>query len=174
MKYIIDSTVKITSFILEKCLQGKLEEPQKQTIIQFIQFGVVGVSNTFVAYAIYVLALGLMRKYDAFIRSDYLVAQIISWVLSVAWSFYWNNKCVFNGEEDVDKGKDVILWKAILKTYASYAFTGVFLNTVLSILWVDGLGISKLFAPIINLVVSVPLNFILNKFWAFKKCEYLD
>lgn len=48
-------------------------------------------------------------------------------------------------------------------------FTGLFLNTVLSVLWVQILGISKMIAPIVNLLISVPLNFIMNKFWAFKK-----
>ena len=51
----------------------------------------------------------------------------------------------------------------------SYAFTGLFLNSVLSILWVEIVGLPKLIAPIINLLVSVPINFLLNKFWTFKQ-----
>ena len=50
----------------------------------------------------------------------------------------------------------------------SHTFGG-FLNSLLSILWVEVVGIPKLAAPIFNLLISVPLNFILNKFWAFKK-----
>ena len=57
---------------------------------------------------------------------------------------------------------------SLAKTYASYAFTGLFMNSVLSMIWVEVLGWSKLIAPIINLLISVPLNFILNKFWAFE------
>ena len=94
-----------------------------------------------------------------------MIAQVIAFVLSVLWSFYWNRKYVFNSED----GEAVSWYKALIKTYISYAFTGLFLNTVLSVLWVQILGISKMIAPIVNLLISVPLNFIMNKFWAFKK-----
>ena len=98
-------------------------------------------------------------------KADYLIAQVIAFVLSVLWSFYWNRKYVFNSED----GEAVPWYKALIKTYISYAFTGLFLNTVLAVLWVQILGISKMIAPIVNLLISVPLNFIMNKFWAFKK-----
>ena len=57
----------------------------------------------------------------------------------------------------------------MIKTYISYSFTGLFLSSILLVLWVQVLGISEFIAPIINLLISVPLNFIINKFWAFKK-----
>lgn len=59
--------------------------------------------------------------------------------------------------------------KVLLKTYASYSVTGIVINNILSWLWIDILGESKLIAPIINPLISVPLNFIFNKFWAFKE-----
>lgn len=93
-----------------------------------------------------------------------MLAQIIAFLLSVLWSFYWNNKKVFLPEE----GKERSIWKALLKTYISYSFTGLFLNSILLILWVDVLEISEFVAPVFNLLISVPLNFIINKFWAFK------
>ena len=55
-----------------------------------------------------------------------------------------------------------------MKTYVSYGFTGIVLNNILSYLWIEKLGISKYIAPLFNLVLSVPLNFIINKFWAFR------
>ena len=58
--------------------------------------------------------------------------------------------------------------ESTIKTYISYSFTGLFLNSILLILWVKICGISEFIAPVINLVVSVPLNFMINKFWAFK------
>jgi len=89
---------------------------------------------------------------------------MIAFILSVLWSFYWNNKMVFVKEE----GQQRNLWKALIKTYISYSFTGLFLNSALLVLWVDVLHISEFVAPIVNLLISVPLNFIINKFWAFK------
>ena len=38
---------------------------------------------------------------------------------------------------------------------------------VLLFLWVDVIGIPALWGPVLNLLVTIPLNFILNKLWAF-------
>ena len=48
-------------------------------------------------------------------------------------------------------------------TYVSYSFSGILLNGVLLVLWVQVFQISKLIAPIINLLFTVPLNFVMNK-----------
>ena len=132
--------------------------------MQFVRFGIVGVSNTVISYVLYVCSLWLFKKVGVLPKADYLIAQMIGFVLSVLWSFYWNNKMVFVQEEDQER----VWWKALLKTYVSYSFTGLFLNSILLVLWVQVLGISEFLAPLINLLVSVPLNFIINKFWAFK------
>lgn len=69
----------------------------------------------------------------------------------------------------LEDGQKRSVWKALIKTYISYSFTGLFLNNVLLILWVQIFHISELIAPVINLLISVPVNFLINKFWAFKK-----
>lgn len=132
--------------------------------MQFVKFGIVGVSNTIISYVLYVVGLLVFQKIGILPRADYLVAQMIAFVLSVLWSFYWNNKKVFT----LVDGRQRSTWKVVLKTYVSYSFTGLFLNSVLLILWVQIIGISEFIAPIINLLVSVPLNFVINKFWTFK------
>ena len=160
---------KIVEYVMDWCLHKvlhlKINDKQWETLVQFVKFGIVGLSNTIISYMIYVVAFLMFQKNKWIPDWDYLVAQIIAFVLSVLWSFYWNNKCVFQKQED---GASKLL-QVLLKTYISYAFTGLFLNSVLSLLWVEFLHIPKLFAPIINLLVSVPLNFIMNKFWAFKE-----
>ena len=50
----------------------------------------------------------------------------------------------------------------------AYGFTGIILNNVLSAIWINALGISKYVAPMLNLIFSIPLNFIINKLWAFR------
>jgi len=35
-------------------------------------------------------------------------------------------------------------------------------------LWTDVIGISKFLAPLISLLITVPVNFLMNKFWTFK------
>ena len=134
------------------------------SLMQFVRFGIVGVSNTVIGYLLYTVSLLWLRKFGILSGIDYIVAQIIGFVLSVLWSFFWNNKVVFTLKE----GQRRNVWKALLKTYISYSFTGVFLNSVLIVLWVQIFHISAFVAPIINLLISVPINYIINKFWAFR------
>lgn len=154
----------VLKFIFEKILHINLSEEKWEALLQFVKFGIVGVSNTVISYVLYTGSLLLMRQFHIFEGIDYLLAQIVAFVLSVLWSFYWNNKMVFVLED----GKKRSIWKALLKTYVSYSFTGLFLNSILLILWVQVFHISEFIAPIINLLVSVPINFLINKFWAFK------
>lgn len=157
---------KIYMFFVEllfKIIKKDLTDKKRQTFKEFLQFGLVGVSNTIISYLLYVVTLLLVSKSG--VKFDYIIANIVSWLLSVLWSFYWNNKFVFKKEE----GEKRNIWAALFKTYVSYGFTGLILNNMLSVLWVSVLHISKMLAPIINLVISIPINFFMNKLWAFGK-----
>lgn len=130
-------------------------------ITQFIMFGIVGVSNTLISYFLNIIVLILLRPYA--LAWDYVAGNVVAFILSVLWSFYWNNRVVFAKKE----GQHRNLWKALLKAYAAYGITGIVLSNVLSWLWISVLQVSKYIAPLINLVISVPLNFIINKLWTF-------
>lgn len=158
---------KIFHFIFAKLLKKDYTVYQHESLMQFVKFGIVGISNTVISYVIYSVSLLFFRALAVFEQADYLIAQIIAFVLSVLWSFYWNNRLVFK----IKTGEKRNLWKTLFKTYVSYSFTGLFLNSILLVLWVKIFSISEFIAPIINLLVSVPLNYIINKFWAFKKEE---
>ena len=131
--------------------------------IQFIRFCIVGLSNTLLSYGLNVLILMLLASFDW--KWDYVAGNIIAFVLSVLWSFYWNNRFVFRSEEREKRN----IWKALIRTYLAYGFTGILLNNLLSWIWISVMGISKYIAPLMNLVISVPLNFLINKFWAFRQ-----
>lgn len=98
---------------------------------------------------------------------DFVAGNIVAFVLSVLWAFYWNNRYVFV----IRDGEQRKIGKALIKTYLSYGFFGILLNNVLSWLRISVVGISKYIAPLINLIITVPLNFVINKFWAFKSDE---
>jgi len=150
--------------LLYKIMGKKPADAEAAAFLQFVKFGVVGVSNTVISYVLYTASLLGFRKCGLFAGTDYLIAQVASFILSVLWSFYWNNKTVFVLKE----GEQRSVWKALLKTYVSYSFTGLFLNSLLIWLWVDVLHISEFLAPLLNLFISVPVNFIINKCWAFR------
>ena len=151
----------LTEKALRMC-SDSLAERWAVPLAQFIKFGLVGVTNTAVSYVLNVLVLLALQ--NANVEWDYIAGNVVAFVLSVLWSFYWNNRLVFTQQE----GHRRIWWKALLKTYLCYGLTGIVLNNLLSWLWIAKLGISKFIAPLFNLVISVPLNFILNKLWAFR------
>lgn len=146
-----------------KLLHINMKEASITALVQFIKFGIVGVSNTIISYVLNVMVLLILQPLD--VSWDFVAGNTVAFVLSVLWSFYWNNRLVFK----VQEGEKRSIWKTLLKTYISYGFTGIILNNVLSLLWINVLGISKFIAPLLNLILSVPLNFIINKFWAFKE-----
>ena len=154
----------VLEWFVFKLFHLKINAQKWEAFLQFVKFGVVGVSNTVVSYVIYVICLLLFERAGVFPRADYLIAQVIAFLLSVLWSFYWNRKYVFNADSEK------VPWpQALLKSYISYAFTGLFLNSVLAIFWVQVVHIPKLAAPIANLLLSVPINFFMNKLWAFRE-----
>lgn len=123
----------------------------KGGIVQFIKFGIVGLSNTAIGLGSYYLFLWL--------GWHYMLANVMSWIISVFNAFYWNSKYVFNTGSS---------WlRALFRTYVSYGFSFVISAVVLYVL-VEWCGISDVIAPLLVLVITIPLNFVLNKFWAFK------
>ena len=123
----------------------------KDNFIQFIKFGLVGVSNTAVGFGVYYLLY--------YCGAHYLIANIVSWLISVFNAFYWNNKYVFRSGSN--------WWITLFRTYISYGASLV-VSTLMMYVLIEFLRVSPVIAPVICLLVTVPLNFLLNKFWAFK------
>ncbi len=142
----------------------KLDEEQEKSLLQFFKFALVGVSNTLVSYLLNIVTLMILERLGILQGIDIYVANCVAFFLSVLWSFFWNNRYVFKESEDKEKR---VWWKTLIRTYLAYAFTGLVLSNVISYLCVKVLGINKYIAPIINLVISVPINYVLNKFWAY-------
>lgn len=121
-------------------------------IKQFIKFGLVGVSNTLISLGTYYLLY--------FWGVNYLIANTAGFVISVLNSYYWNNKYVFKKTQNGNL-------KPLIKTFMSYGVTFL-LSTALLFVMVQCAKISEVIAPVITLVITIPINFIMNKFWAFK------
>lgn len=141
-------------------LHLSVSEDRLVSLYQFIKFGVVGLSNTLISYATYLIcvAMGL----------HYIVANMIGFIISVLNSFYWNNKYVFKCQNDEKRA----MVPTLLKTFISYGFTGLLLNSLLLWIGVDLMHISEYIMPMINLVITIPLNFIMNKLWAYRTKEH--
>ena len=148
--------VFILDFFIRKVFRISLSDEQWDAFLQFIKFGIVGVSNTLIHYFTYLLCI--------FAGCHHLIASVIGFMVSVINAFYWNNKYVFVKKENSTRS----LWQAFLKTFLSYAGTGLVLENVLLVIWVRILHVPESIAPLVTLLITIPINFILNKFWAFK------
>ncbi len=149
-------------------------------MIQFIKFGMVGLFNSVVNYMIYIWCIkaGL----------HYVLANLIGFFIVIFIAFLLQRYIVFQEET----GTKQSWWKLLMKTYLAYAFTGVILNNLLSVFWLELADISvwckpfyrlagkwyywqdeRAFAeyivPFINLVFTVPINFVINKKWTYQK-----
>ncbi len=146
-------------------LIGKeLTDPFFASFMQFVKFGLVGVTNALVNYVVYLLTLFFLRAVGWAPRIDNYIALAVAYIVSVLWSFLWNNTLVFKKEE----GRERNLLAALLKCYATYFFTGVVLNQFLLYLWLNVFHVSEFIAPILNSIICIPINFLMNKFWAFR------
>ena len=122
-----------------------MEENKKEgfldVFIQFIKFGLVGVSNTIVSGVIYFLLNTVI------LPGVWIVASVVSWVISVLWAYFMQNIFVF--KEDKNK-EHRVWWQTLIKTYMTYAFTGLILNNILLFLWVNVIDIAQYSGAIIS------------------------
>lgn len=141
---------------MQKLTERLAGENWQALVKQFIKFGLVGVSNTVVSMVVYYIVL--------FINPDlYLFGSILGTIVSIANAFYWNDKFVFTGNANDWRSK----LKRLGKTYVSYGGTSILSNVLL---WIEVtfFGVSRAIAPVVNLIVTIPLNFVINKLWTFR------
>lgn len=143
-----------------KRLQDKFNVHSKKEFFalvwQFIEFGIVGFSNTLISLAVYYILV--------FFGWNYLLANTMGFLISVCNAFFWNYRYVFKDKTETS------IPKSFSKVFITYGISYL-VSTFLIWLMVDIMHISEWLAPLIRLVVTVPLNFVLNKLWAFRKRE---
>ena len=131
-------------------------------MVQVFLFGLVGFSSALVNLGIYNLVLWILQKLCWFPGFDFLVAQFFGFVISVAWAFLFNRRYVFRTPDAP--------WKeSLIKVYITYSLTGIGLSSLLSLLWVHVCGFPKEIVTILNDTLCFPVNFLLNKYWSFRK-----
>lgn len=143
--------LKLIVFFLSK-LGFEITEAKQQELIQAIRYLAVGVYNMLLSYLVY----------DFFVLAGcgYLLGNALSFCFSVLNSFFCSQKFVFHGQNK---------WYIMLgKVALSYVGTGLILQSFLLYIWVEQFGVSPFLAPILNICIITPLNFILQKFWAYK------
>ena len=134
-----------------------LEHPLFAKLWQFIKFGIVGLGNTIISLGVYEVCL--------YLGMHYLPADALGLVISVINAYYWNNRCVFGDGQKKPFGEHVRMYFRSLTAYGG-AFV---LDSLLLMLWVEIVGLPEVIAPVLNLCITIPLNFLVNKYWTFRK-----
>ncbi len=138
----------------DRCMQ----KPLFQKLWQFVKFGVVGLSNTVISLGVYKFCVHVCGLH-------YLAANLLGLMLSVVNAYYWNNRCVFGNGQKRTLGQHALMY---LKSLTAYGGTFV-LDSLLLLFWVEVVHTGETIAPVLNLCVTIPINFLINKYWTFGK-----
>ena len=119
---------------------------------KFIKFAIVGFVNLFVSLIIYYILVYFSVNYQS--------ANIGGFITGSINGYIWNKIWVFkNSERDI---------ASIIKFYLTYLSTWL-LSALLLYIWIEKMKISDKIAPVINIFITTPINYLLNKYWVFKK-----
>jgi putative flippase GtrA len=128
-----------------------------EALIQFIKFGMVGAFNTILSYVIINVMFYVWGISEQ-------IGNVTAFVITVFISYMINSRFVFR-----DTAQNQSFLAGLVKVYISYSVTGLFITAALLYLEKNILGIPVYIGSFLNIFVTVPINFILNKFWAYRK-----
>lgn len=139
--------------------------PKTAPLLQFVKFGLVGISNTAISYGIEMLCYYVLFANVAWEDNTRIViTSVLAFLISVTHSYYWNNRYVFGSGTRKTALQHL---RAYLKTVVCYGVTGLVISPLMK-MWLSGMGVPYWSASLGSLVVTIPMNFIMNKLWAFR------
>lgn len=142
------------SYWLLRLVGVKLKEEQSGVLRQFIKFCMVGGMNATITLMVYYIFL--------FIDPDlYLLGNLFGYLAGIINAYFWNSHFVFHQRKE-RRGKSFI--RMVLCYVSTY-----FLQAALLYLLVDVLCMSNIISPVIAILVITPINYLINKMWAFNK-----
>lgn len=120
-------------------------------VLQFVKFGIVGVSNTLIAFAVYTLLLKVFGVW-------YVAASGIGFAIGAVNGFLWNRAWTFRGH--VGDALTPVRWFVVQSC-------GLLLDLGLVYLFVDGAGLGKLIGQAVTTVIVTLITFFVNRAWTF-------
>ncbi len=135
-----------------KSVAGPVRSSGASVAVQFVKFGIVGVSNTLLTFAVYTL---LLKGFGVW----YLAASAIGFVVGAVNGFLWNRRWTFRGH--VGDALTPVRWGIVQGC-------GLGLNLGLLYLFVHDAGLDKLLGQAFATVVVTVLTFIANRAWTFR------
>jgi putative flippase GtrA len=120
--------------------------------LQFLKFGVVGVSNTLITLAVYTL---LVKVFGVW----YIAASAIGFAVGAVNGFLLNRRWTFSGH--VGDMFTPLRWLVVQGS-------GLLLNVALVYLFVSQAGLDKLLGQACATAIVVVLTFLANRSWTFR------
>ncbi|MNW45059.1 GtrA-like protein [compost metagenome] len=111
---------------------------------EFIKFVISGVLNTVATYLIYLMLLVFL---------EYSLAYTVSYLSGIFISYYLNTLFVF---------KEKISFKTFLKYPIVYVVQYT-INLIMIFVLVEHLGLSEQLVPLIVVIITIPITFLLSK-----------
>jgi putative flippase GtrA len=143
----------------QKSSATSVSEPARATrrltapaIVQFVKFGIVGVSNTLLFFAIYTaLVKGFGVWYVAASAIGYIVGAVNGFLLNRRWTF----------REHIGDSLTPVRWTVVQGC-------GLLANLGLVYLFVDGAGLDELLGQACATAIVTVVTFLANRAWTFK------
>jgi putative flippase GtrA len=121
-------------------------------LVQFVKFGVVGVSNTLLSFGVYTVLLKVVGVW-------YLAASAIAFAIGAINGFLLNRRWTFR--EHVGDAFTPLRWAIVQGC-------GLAVNEGLLYLFVHDLGLDKLVAQACAIAVVTVSTFAANRAWTFR------
>jgi len=129
--------------------------PNRSTAIQFIKYGLMGVSNTLIDFGMYYV----LTRFSSFFGTYIFVAKAISFCVATIWSYYGNKRWTF-GQLNKSTTKEVG------RFYVTALISGV-INVSVHYVVVRVFNLPDTFGIVCAAGATVLFGFVLNKWWVF-------
>ena len=119
--------------------------------LQLAKFGLVGLSGYVVNLVVYAALLGIGAH----------KAALVSFVVSAANNYWWNRHWTFSDQKGHFAQQGLRFFVVALAALA--------VNQLWLLVFLDWLGWGKIVSQAIAIILVMPLNFLGNKLWSFRR-----
>jgi dolichol-phosphate mannosyltransferase len=119
--------------------------------LQLAKFGLVGLSGYVVNLVVYAALLGIGAHKAAF----------VSFIVSAANNYWWNRHWTFSEQKGHFAQQGLRFFLVALAALA--------VNQLWLLVFLDWLGWGKIVSQAIAIILVMPLNFLGNKLWSFRR-----
>jgi putative flippase GtrA len=127
-------------------------------LVQMVKFGIVGISNTLLTFAVYTFLLKALGVW-------YLAASAIGFIVGATNGFLLNRRWTFAGH--VGDSLTPVRWAIVQGC-------GLGVNEALLYLFVDSVRLDKLLAQAFATAIVTVTTFFVNRAWTFREAPSLS